>query len=41
MTGHVVDTDVAGLREASFSDALPKPFSIEELTRVVRDVLEA
>ena len=40
MTGHVVDTDVQGLRASGFSAALPKPFSIEKLTRVVRDVLD-
>jgi len=40
MTGHVVDTDVQGLREAGFNDALPKPFSIEQLTQIVRDVLD-
>jgi CheY-like chemotaxis protein len=41
MTGHVVDADVQGLREAGFSDALPKPFSIEDLTEIVRDVLDS
>jgi len=40
MTGHVMDADVPGLRKAGFSDALPKPFSIEELTEIVRDVLD-
>jgi signal transduction histidine kinase len=40
MTGHVMDADVSGLRQAGFTDALPKPFSIEDLTRIVRDVLD-
>lgn len=40
MTGHVMDTDIQGLEDAGFSDALPKPFSIEELSQVVRDVLD-
>ncbi len=40
MTGHVVDTDVKGLEAKGFADALPKPFSMEELARVVRDVLD-
>jgi len=40
VTGHVMDTDVEELRAAGFSDALPKPFSIDRLNQVVRDVLD-
>jgi CheY-like chemotaxis protein len=40
MTGHVVETDVKGLQAAGFADALPKPFSLEELTQLVREVLD-
>jgi PAS domain S-box-containing protein len=39
MTGHLVDTDVEGLRSAGFAAALSKPFSIEALIGAVRDVL--
>jgi PAS domain S-box-containing protein len=39
MTGHVVDADLEKLRDAGFAAALTKPFSIEKLTRVVREVL--
>jgi PAS domain S-box-containing protein len=40
MTGHVVETDVKGLRAAGFADAISKPFSIKDLARVVRNVLD-
>ena len=40
MTGHVMDKDVHQLHASGFSAALPKPFSIEELTDVVRSVLD-
>ena len=40
MTGHVMDTDLQRLRATGFAEALPKPFSIEELTQVVREVLD-
>jgi CheY-like chemotaxis protein len=39
MTGHVVDIDVQGLRAEGFAEALPKPFSIEQLAAVVRRTL--
>jgi len=41
MTGHVVDTDVKGLEAGGFAEALPKPFSMEELTEAVRRVLDS
>ena len=40
MTGHVVDRDMEELRTAGFADALPKPFSMEALNRVVRGVMK-
>jgi PAS domain S-box-containing protein len=40
MTGHVMDKDLRELHASGFSAALPKPFSIEELTHVVRSVLD-
>jgi signal transduction histidine kinase len=40
MTGHVVEKDVEKLQGAGFEAALPKPFSVEELERAVRAVLE-
>ncbi len=40
MTGHVMETDVQELRAAGFAEALPKPFSVEDLTRVMREVLD-
>ena len=41
MTGHVVDTQMEELRAAGFDDALPKPFSIDELAERLRAVLDA
>ena len=41
MTGHVVETDVKGLQARGFDAALPKPFSIDELTETVRNVLDS
>jgi len=41
MTGHVVDTNVSNLHAVGFTAALRKPFSIETLTRTVREVLDA
>jgi PAS domain S-box-containing protein len=40
LTGHVMDRDVTELQAAGFADAVSKPFSIEDLSRVVRDVLD-
>jgi PAS domain S-box-containing protein len=40
MTGHVVEKDVKGLEAAGFNEALPKPFTIDELTNLVRHVLD-
>ena len=41
MTGHMMDQDVQKLRASGFSAALSKPFSIEELTDIVRSALDA
>ncbi len=40
MTGYVMDMDASGLLAAGFAEALSKPFSMETLTQVVREVLE-
>ncbi len=40
MTGHIVDTRIEELQDAGFADALAKPFSMGELTRIVRTVLD-
>jgi DNA-binding response OmpR family regulator len=34
-----MDKDVQGLEAGGFAEALPKPFSMEELTRAVRRVI--
>jgi PAS domain S-box-containing protein len=41
LTGHVMDRDVTELKAAGFADAVSKPFSIEDLSRVIRDVLDS
>jgi len=41
MTGHVIDTDVQDLLAGGFTAALHKPFSLEALTQLVREVLDA
>ena len=41
MTGYTMDAETEALRDAGFSEILPKPFSAEDLARVVRDALEA
>ena len=40
MTGHVFDQDPGALKDSGFNDALPKPFSIADLTQTVRAVLD-
>jgi CheY-like chemotaxis protein len=40
MTGHVMDARVNELKDAGFAELISKPFCLEELTRVVRDVLD-
>jgi CheY-like chemotaxis protein len=40
MTGHVLDIDVEDLKADGFTNAILKPFSIQDLTAVVRDALD-
>ncbi len=40
MTGHATDTDIQQLRAAGFAEAIHKPFSIEKLTEMIRNVLD-
>ena len=40
MTGYVIGTRAEDLREIGFSAMISKPFSIEELTQAIRDVLD-
>ena len=39
MTGHITNRDVQRLKDTGFSDALPKPFSIEQLIATIGDVM--
>jgi len=40
MTGYVMDARVNELKDAGFAELISKPFCLEELTGVVRDVLD-